>query len=599
MARSSTGRKRPRGTVEKLPSGGLRVKVYTGRDPVTKRRHYLRETVPAGPKADRETEKVLTRLLNQVDERRNPRTNATVNQLLKRYLDHHFDGEPSTCDQYRGDVRKHIAPFIGDEPVGRIDADVLDSLYAELRRCREHCSGSRRIDHRTKRAHDCDGRCRPHTCKPLGATGIRHIHYLLSGAYKRAVRWGWVAENPMSKVDPPASPAANPSPPSVDEAASILNEAWQDEDWGTFLWLAMTTGARRGELCALRWRDVDTAGSVVSLKRAISWDPGKKVWFEKDTKTHQQRRVALDSVTVEVMQEHLERCRARARALGVELEQGALVFSGAPDASTWWVPSSVTQRYDRMVARLGIKTTLHKLRHYSATELISSGVDVRTVAGRLGHGSGGLTTLRVYSAWVSEADQRASAALANRVPERPQPVGSVERAKSNPRSPYEKLAVAVVEQVRSGKLSPGDEVPSLKEFAREHGVSVGTAQRAVQLLKEWGTVEVAQGRRATISTGAAITTSEAADVEPPVENAEAERAGPGGAELLEFKVRYLGEPVQSFSAEAEPGDANQLRRLLAAAVRRDGREESEILDYEMGVWRSNGVLVTTFVTMPT
>ncbi|MEV4643631.1 hypothetical protein [Saccharopolyspora sp. NPDC049357] len=59
MARSSTRRKRPRGTVEELPSGTLRVKVYAGFDSVTKRRHYLRETVPVGPNSEREAEKVL------------------------------------------------------------------------------------------------------------------------------------------------------------------------------------------------------------------------------------------------------------------------------------------------------------------------------------------------------------------------------------------------------------------------------------------------------------------------------------------------------------------------------------------------------------
>ena len=59
-----------------------------------------------------------------------------------------------------------------------------------------------------------------------------------------------------------------------------------------------------------------------------------------------------------------------------------------------------------MVDRLGIRTTIHKLRHYSATELIRAGVDLRTVGGRLGHAEGG-TTLAFYVAWVREADQRA------------------------------------------------------------------------------------------------------------------------------------------------------------------------------------------------
>jgi hypothetical protein len=61
-----------------------------------------------------------------------------------------------------------------------------------------------------------------------------------------------------------------------------------------------------------------------------------------------------------------------------------------------------------MAHSLGIETMLKSLRHYIATELISAGIDVRTVAGRLGHGGGGATILRVCTAWTSEADQRAA-----------------------------------------------------------------------------------------------------------------------------------------------------------------------------------------------
>jgi integrase len=68
-----------------------------------------------------------------------------------------------------------------------------------------------------------------------------------------------------------------------------------------------------------------------------------------------------------------------------------------------------------MCAALGIDSHLHALRHYSATELISAGVDVRTVAGRLGHGGGGVTTLRVYAAWVAESDKRAADILGSRM----------------------------------------------------------------------------------------------------------------------------------------------------------------------------------------
>ena len=87
VASASRGRSRTRGEVEQLPSGSLRVRVYAGIDPVSKKKHYLVETVPAGPSAARDAERVRTRLLNQVDERRNPRTKATVNQLLDRWLE--------------------------------------------------------------------------------------------------------------------------------------------------------------------------------------------------------------------------------------------------------------------------------------------------------------------------------------------------------------------------------------------------------------------------------------------------------------------------------------------------------------------------------
>jgi hypothetical protein len=74
------------GSVQGLPSGALRVSVCSETDPLTGRRHYLREHIPAGPIAHAEAQKAMRRLANQVDERRNPRTNATVDQLLDRHF---------------------------------------------------------------------------------------------------------------------------------------------------------------------------------------------------------------------------------------------------------------------------------------------------------------------------------------------------------------------------------------------------------------------------------------------------------------------------------------------------------------------------------
>jgi integrase len=570
------------------------VRIYAGIDPVTKHRHYLTEIIPASAKAHEQAEVARTRLLNEINERRHPRTSATVGQLLDRYLEV-FDGDRGTLQKYRGYLRKHIMPFIGQVKVGTLDADILDSLYAELRRCRTHCDGRGGIDHRTPRAHTCDERCHAHKCRPLAARTVRHMHFILSGAYKRAVRWRWVAVSPVSQAEPPSAPAADPQPPSPAEAARLLNAAWLDPDWGTFVWLAMTTGARRGELCALRWQHVDLDRRVVTLRRSIAQDDeGPR---EKDTKTHQRRHIALDPETAAVLTEHRQRCVTRARALGLELPQHAFVYSASPDGSKHLLPSSISQRYGRLAERLGIDTTLHKLRHYSATELIAAGVDIRTVAGRLGHAGGGATTLRVYSAWMSESDQRAATNLLARMPTRPASAPEAsERAKTDPRSLYERIAADLRRQILDGALTEGQPVPPIKQIATTNDVAVSTAHRAVALLRTWGLVEVTTGRPTIVRR----------IDEPPTERHAAPvpvtatplRGDRRGRAVLSLEVRHLGRLVRLLTVEADPGNTRDLRQILGVAVRRHGHNESEIADYEMDVRYANDpTLLTTFATL--
>jgi len=358
MTRSRPGRQRPRGTIDELPSGALRVRVYAGKDPATGRRRDLVETIPPGPKAGRLAEAARTRLLNQVDEQRQPRTNTTVNELL----DQHFElstWERSTRETYAGYATKHIRPLLGGVQVGALNARTFDSFHAELRRCRDHCGRQRYVDHRTPYAHECDERCRMHRCRPLGAATIRQIHFILSGALKRAVRWGWITANPIVFAETPPAPKAKPRPPSPEEAARILTEAWADPEWGTLVWLAIVTGVRRGELCALQWRDVDLSTGVIALSRSIG-QRNRDTW-EKDTKDHQHRCIAVDEETVGILYEHRRRMKDRCAALGEPLPGDAYVFALAPDNSTYMRPNSVSERYSDLADRLGIGTSLHKL----------------------------------------------------------------------------------------------------------------------------------------------------------------------------------------------------------------------------------------------
>ncbi len=93
----------------------------------------------------------------------------------------------------------------------------------------------------------------------------------------------------------------------------------------------MVTGARRGELCALRWTDIDVAEQDLLIERAYAVRRGEKII--KTTKTHQKRRLAVDSGTLELLADHLERCRERAEYEGGMLEEDGYVFSRAASAS--------------------------------------------------------------------------------------------------------------------------------------------------------------------------------------------------------------------------------------------------------------------------
>jgi DNA-binding transcriptional regulator YhcF (GntR family) len=187
---------------------------------------------------------------------------------------------------------------------------------------------------RTARARDHDCRragCRPHACKPLTAKTIRNVHSILSGAFSTAERWEWTSWNPAESAKPPAITRRPVPATSPEDVAKVITEGRKTHPaMAVYLWLIAITGARRGELCALQVCDVDLDNGVLHLAFNYVVVGGRRV--RKDTKTHQDRYLAIDPVTCAMLREHLDAIRAELTAVGLELPKEAYVFSIQLDA---------------------------------------------------------------------------------------------------------------------------------------------------------------------------------------------------------------------------------------------------------------------------
>jgi integrase len=339
------------GNLRPLRSGVWEARIDAGRDPATGKRRQVSRTV-YGTK--REAQKVLNEMAVEADRGRFTGTSATFGGLCEGWLELATASlSPVTVRNYRDLLKNHIIPALGTVPVASIQTIDLDRLYHALQ---------------TR---------------------------------------GWIATNPAVNATQPRLIRPDLSPPDVDQVAEIIRAANEsDPEFGHFLHLAATTGARRGELCALRWGDIDVERGSLSIERSIIEVSGGV--FEKDTKTHSSRRIALDEGSLEVIELQRQLAHERASAAGLSMDVAGFVFSRDPEGALPWRPDHVTKEFAAVRDSLGYRgVRLHDLRHFAATRLIAAGVPVRTVSGRLGHANPS-TTLMVYSHFLEASDQEAA-----------------------------------------------------------------------------------------------------------------------------------------------------------------------------------------------
>lgn len=260
-----------RGSLRQRRSGSWELRVHAGRDSATGKPAYVTRTV----RGDRDAaERGLVALVAQITDSPTSPTFGTVGELCDKWWTHSSPNlAPTVAREYRRLIDRRVVPAFGHVKVVDLRAHQLDAWYGEL-----IVGGA------------VSGR-------PLSANSVRHIHSVLHRALEQGIAWDWIAYNPARRASPP--PARRPSIhlPTADEVVRLIEAAHAvNRSLPIFLRMAAVTGARRGELCALQWQHVDFHRQTLHIAGQIAHTAAGPV--QRPTKTHAERRLTLDPVTL-------------------------------------------------------------------------------------------------------------------------------------------------------------------------------------------------------------------------------------------------------------------------------------------------------------
>lgn len=371
------------------------VQVHIGRDPSTGK---LRQVSRTTRKGIADARRLRSRLVTEVAQGKHGGTTGTLGSLLDEWvtLGERNGRSPNTIAGYRKKIEATIRPELGSLPLEKVTTHTLDSFYGRL------------LEVGTSPA------------------TVMHYHRIIAAALHQAEKWGWVARNVASLAQPPSVPRQELTVPPSERVRALIElaAASRSPEWATVITVAALTGLRRGELCGLRWSDVDWPGCAITVRRSI-WQTSDG-WGEKDPKSHQVRRLVLGEHAVAVLAGRRQRVIDAAELAEVKIAETAYIFSPDIDGTRPMLPGAVTLAFGRLCRKMeapAVKLAkeegrelraderwpyrFHDLRHYTATELFRAGHNARTVADRLGHADPSIT-LRVYT--HDTADQALAAA---------------------------------------------------------------------------------------------------------------------------------------------------------------------------------------------
>lgn len=358
------------------------IKFSLGRDPASGERRTRYELVKG---TRRDAQARLTELMSEAGRGTlaDP-SRETLSEFLARWDDWaSANVSLKTNERYRQLVAHQVVPRLGVMPVQRLRPIHLTLLYSELLK-----SGGVAGD-----------RLAPRT--------VGHVHRLLRRALGHAVQWGVISQNPAAAVSPPKV-----DPDEVEIVSEVEVRAVLDSQRGrplhTIAVLALGSGMRRGELCALRWKDIDLDAGSVRVERSLEQTKGQ-LRFKAPKTRYSRRSIAIPPAVVSELRAYWSAQQEQRLALG--RGRGSpedLVFAdwdGSPRKPGW-----LTNEWLRASSAVGRRINLHALRHTHVSNLIAAGIDILTIARRLGH-SNPAVTLSVYGHLYGNTDEKAADAV--------------------------------------------------------------------------------------------------------------------------------------------------------------------------------------------
>ena len=249
------------------------LRVYAGRDPVTKKRRYVSRAFRGGK---REANNALAQLVAEVD-REGIRTDATINRLLNAHIDHLATRgrQQRTIDGYRTIARAIAKDPLGELPLKKVTVKAIDDFYDRL----------------VKRG--------------LSPATVQRYHALMGAAYQQGMAWGWAPTNTVRLATPPSVPRMPRKIPTPETVAAILRHAEQSrnpENYLAFRLLAVT-GARRARSAACAGTPSTSTEAASPYREAIAHLATGQLQH-KDPKSHQVREVTIDVKTIKLLQAH-------------------------------------------------------------------------------------------------------------------------------------------------------------------------------------------------------------------------------------------------------------------------------------------------------